>query len=222
MTGLLGLASYDSLGWYRPLSPLLEWAYTPCRLHVAWATLNHVNNKIQSKAFEIMLVFPESACEGFFVKKQPLYISSHPLLCWSTSSHLHTCWSTSSHSHICWSTSSHLHICWSTSSHLHICWSTSSHHHTCWSTSSYPHICSSHPHTCWSTSSHLHICRSTSSHPHICRYHHELNIGILPPVSEMIGVAHDYDYDRRTTAHASPLKGCSCLPWHPGRLMAKK
>ena len=116
-------------------------------------------------------IFPESACGGFFVKKLPLFTSSHPHICWSTSSHLHTCWFTSSRSHICWSTSSHLHICWSTSSHPHICWSTSSHPHTCWSTSSHPHICwstSSHPHTCWSTSSHSHICWSTSSHLHIC------------------------------------------------------
>ena len=73
--------------------------------------------------------FPESACEGFFVKKQPLYTSSHLHICWSTSSHPHTCWSTSSHPHTCWSTSSHLHICWSTSSHPHICRSTSSHLH---------------------------------------------------------------------------------------------
>ena len=88
-------------------------------------------------------VFPESACEGFFVKKQPLYDIF-------TSSHLlipHTCRSTSSHPHTCRSRSSHLHTCRSRSSHLHICWSTSSHLHTC-----------------RSTSSHLHICRSTSSH----------------------------------------------------------
>ena len=99
-------------------------------------------------------VFPESACEGFFLKASRCNTSSHPHICWSTSSHPHTCRSRSSHPHICWSTSSHPHICWSTSSHPHICWSTSSHPHICWSTSSHPHICwstSSHPHICWSS-----------------------------------------------------------------------
>ena len=128
------------------------------------------------------LIFPESACEGFFVKRSCYTTtSSHLHICWSTSSHLHICWSTSSHLYICRSTSSHLHTCRSRSSHIHtcrsrsshphICWSTSSHLHTCWSTSSHPHTCrstSSHLHICWSTSSHPHICRSTSSHFHIC------------------------------------------------------
>ena len=61
---------------------------------------------------KLFYIIPESACEGFFVKKQP---------CCNTSSHPHICWSTSSHPHICWSTSSHLHICRSRSSHPHIC-----------------------------------------------------------------------------------------------------
>ena len=121
--------------------------------------------------FLLLICFPESACEGFFVKRSRCNTSSHLHISWSTSSHLHICWSTSSHPHICWSTSSHLHICWYTSSHPHTCWSTSSHSHICRSTSSHPHTCwstSSHLHACRSTSSHLHACRSTSSHPHIC------------------------------------------------------
>ena len=118
-------------------------------------------------------LFPESACEGFFVKKQPLYyIFTPPDICRSTSSHLHTCRSRSSHLHTCRSRSSHLHACRSRSSHPHTCRSRSSHLHTCRSRSSHLHICrstSSHLHTCRSRSSHLHICRSTSSHPDICR-----------------------------------------------------
>ena len=76
-------------------------------------------------------IFPESACEGFFVKKQPLYYiftPSHLLIL-----HLHTLTPADLHlhtshlqiyifiPHICRSTSSHPHTCRSTSSHLHIC-----------------------------------------------------------------------------------------------------
>ena len=100
--------------------------------------------------------FPESACEGFFSKKQPLYYIfkpsqlliyiftlSHLLIYIFTLSHLLIYIFTPSHLPIYIFTPSYLliYICWSTSSHLHICWSTSSHFHACSSTSSHSHIC---------------------------------------------------------------------------------
>ena len=84
--------------------------------------------------------FPESACEGFFVKKhlQNIYISVHLRIF----THLHLC------------SSSHLHIY--ISAHLHIVTSTSDIF-----TSAHLHLCSSsHPHIY--ISAHLHILTSTS------------------------------------------------------------
>ena len=100
-------------------------------------------------------VFPESACEGFFVKKHLQNYTS----------------STSSHPHLCTITFSPISLLIFTSAHLHLC------------SSSHPRIYISahlHLHTSTSllifTSSHLHLTSSplallnflsSSSHPHI-------------------------------------------------------
>ena len=108
------------------------------------------------------ILFPESVCEGFFVKKTSvelrlIYIfTSSPLhiyILTYISAHLHI------YIHICTSTSrliftsSHLHLCSSSSSHIyisaHVRTSTSlliftSSHHLC--SSSHPHIYISHLH----------------------------------------------------------------------------
>ena len=96
-------------------------------------------------------IFPESVCEGFFVKKRlHNYMSSR-------SSHLHIYIFTSSHLHIYIFTSSHLHIYIFTSAQLHLHMFTSAHLHLHTFTSAHLHL-----HIFTSTSSHLHICRSTS------------------------------------------------------------
>ena len=98
-----------------------------------------------------ILVFPESVCEGFFVKKHlQNYVSS-------TSSHLHLCTSTFSPKSLLMFTSAHLHLC--SSSHLHIYISAHLHLHISTSllmfASAHLHLCSSaHPHI---YSSHLHF-----------------------------------------------------------------
>ena len=102
-----------------------------------------------------ILIFPESVCEGSFVK----------IICRTTSS---------SHLHICTSTFAHLHLC--SSSHLHIY--ISAHLHIFTSTFAYLHLCSSSHLQITSllifTSAHLHLCSSshlhiyTSAHLHIC------------------------------------------------------
>ena len=61
--------------------------------------------------FGLFFLFPESACEGFFVKRHLNYVSS-------TSSHLHLCTSTFSPISLLIFTSAHLHLC--SSSHPHI------------------------------------------------------------------------------------------------------
>ena len=76
-----------------------------------------------------MGLFPESACEGFFVKKHLQNYVSHRLIYIFTSSHLHLHIFTSAHPH------SHLYLCSSSyihsqlhiyiSAHLHILTSTS-------------------------------------------------------------------------------------------------
>ena len=67
--------------------------------------------------------FPESVCEGFFVKN----------IC-KTMSHLHLHIFTSAHLHLCSPSHLHLHLC--SSSHLHICTST-------FDTFAHLHLCSS-------------------------------------------------------------------------------
>ena len=129
--------------------------------------------------------FPESVCEGFFVKKHlQNYVSS-------TSSHLHLCTSTFSPISLLIFTSAHLHLCSSShpriyiSAHLHLHASTSlliftsAHLHLC--SSSHPRIYISahlHLHTSTSllmfTSAHLHLC--SSSHPHIYSSHLHLSL----------------------------------------------
>ena len=119
-------------------------------------------------------VFPESVCEGFFVKKHlQNYVSS-------TSSHLHLCTSTFSPISLLiftsTFTSAHLHLGSSSHPHIYI--------HICTShlgSSSHPHIYISahlHLHTSTSllifTSAHLHLC--SSSHPHIYISHLHLSL----------------------------------------------
>ena len=118
------------------------------------------------------LLFPESVCEGFFVKKDlQNYVSS-------TSSHLHLCTSTFSPTSLLIFTSTfasaHLHL--GSSSHPHIFTSTFTSAHLHLGSSSHPHIyISAHLHLHISasllmfTSAHLHLC--SSSHPHIISAH---------------------------------------------------
>ena len=125
-----------------------------------------------------MLIFPESACEGFFVKK---HLRNHTS---STSAHPHLCTITFSPISLLIFTSAHLHLCSSShpriyiSAHLHLRTSTSlliftsAHLHLC--SSSHPRIYISahlHLHTSTSllmfTSAHLHLDLCSSSHPHI-------------------------------------------------------
>ena len=126
-------------------------------------------------------VFPESVCEGFFVKNM-CRTTSHVHLHIFTSAQLRLIYIftfSPLHIYIFTYISAHLHIF--TSAHLHHhCTSTFSHLHICTSTSlliftpSHLHI--SHLH-CTSTFSHLHICTSTSlliftsSHLHISHLH---------------------------------------------------
>ena len=97
------------------------------------------------------VLFPESVCEGFFVKKTSaelrlIYIfTSSPL-------HIHILTYVSAHLHI------YIHNCTSTSLHIF----TSSHRHLCSSSSSHIYI-SAHVHICTSTS----LLIFTSSHLHL-------------------------------------------------------
>ena len=99
-------------------------------------------------------LFPESVCEGFFVKKHLQNYAS------STSSHLHL------HNHVLTSISAHLHF---TSSHLHLSSSSSSHIYI-----------SAHLHILTSTSqlififTHLHLCSSSHLHIYISAHLHIL------------------------------------------------
>ena len=95
--------------------------------------------------------FPESACEGFFVKQHLQNYTS------STSSHLHLCAITFSSIPLLIFTSAHLRLC--SSSHPRIYISAHLHLHTSTSllifTSAHQHLCSScHPHI---YISHLHL-----------------------------------------------------------------
>ena len=109
-----------------------------------------------------MTFFPESVCEGFFVKKHlQNYVSS-------TYSHLHLCTSTFSHLYLC--SCSHLRVY--ISAHLHICMLifTSAHLHL--RSSSHPHIYISHLHLCTSTFSPISLLMFTSAHVHLCSSSH--------------------------------------------------
>ena len=102
-------------------------------------------------------VFPESACEGFFVKKHlQNYICQH--------SHLYLCSSSHLHSHLHIYISAHLHILTSTShlhSHVYLCSSSHLHSHLRIFIFTHLHLCScSHLHIY--ISAHLHILTSTS------------------------------------------------------------
>ena len=122
------------------------------------------------------LLFPESICEGFFVKNicrihLHIFTSAHSHT--SSPLHIHILTYISAHLHIY--ISPHLLICTSTSlliftsSHLHLCSCSSSHIYI----SAHVHIC-----TCTSllmfTSAHLHLC--SSSHPHIYISHLHLSL----------------------------------------------
>ena len=97
--------------------------------------------------------FPESACEGFFVKKHLQNYTS------STSSHLHLCTITFSPISLLIFTSAHLHLC--SSSHPRIYISAHLHLHTSTSLLMF-------------TSAHLHLC--SSSHPHVYISHLHLSL----------------------------------------------
>ena len=99
------------------------------------------------------LIFPESVCEGFFVKKHLQNYTS------STSSHLHLCTITFSPLSLLIFTSAHLHLC--SSSHPHIYISAHLHLHTSTSLLIF-------------TSARLHLC--SSSHPHIYISHPHLSL----------------------------------------------
>ena len=122
--------------------------------------------------------FPESVCEGFFVKKHlQNYTSStsSPLhLCTITLSPLSLLIVTSAHPHIYISAHLHLHTSTSllifTSARLHLC--SSSHPHHIFTSSSHPHIYISHP-LCTSTSL---LIFTSSSHPHIYISHPHLSL----------------------------------------------
>ena len=134
-------------GWRR------HWSEDRRQMAAGCATALCIDGSLGASRAGPVVVFPESVCEGFFVKTHlQNYVSS-------TSSHLrdHLCTSTfspiSAHVHICASTSllifasAHLHLCSSSSSHIYI----SAHVHICTSTSlliftSSHHLCSSsHP-----------------------------------------------------------------------------
>ena len=113
-------------------------------------------------------LFPESVCEGFFVKKHlQNYVSST-----SSPPHIHILTYISAHLHI------YIHNCTSTSLHIF----TASHRHLCSSSSSHTYI-SAHVHICTSTSlliftsSHLHL----TSLPLIYISHLHLSPGAAPP-----------------------------------------
>ena len=99
------------------------------------------------------MFFPESVCEGFFVKKHLQNYTS------STSSHLHLCTITFSPLSLLIFTSAHLHLC--SSSHPHIYISAHLHLHTSTSLLIF-------------TSARLHLC--SSSHPHIYISHPHLSL----------------------------------------------
>ena len=117
------------------------------------------------KQFHGSELFPESACEGFFVKKHlQNYVSS-------TSSHLHLCASTFSPISLLIFTSTF------TSAHLHLGSSSHPHIFTSTFTSAHLHLgSSSHPHIYISAHLHLHISTSllmfTSAHLHLCSSSH--------------------------------------------------
>ena len=101
---------------------------------------------------------PESACEGFFVKKNSRCNTSADL-------RLHTFASADLHLHALTSADLHFHtFTFADLAHTHICWSTSSHLHICWCTSADLHLQPSHLQTYIFTSSHLQIYIFTPSH----------------------------------------------------------
>ena len=123
----------------------------------AWSPRPKASSFLVSSFFTGSPVFPESACEGFFVENHlQNYVSS-------TSSHLHLCTSTFSPISLLIFTSSHIYMF--TSSHLHI------------------YIITAHLHFLIFTSGHLHLC--SSSHPHVCTSHiltsHSSELSLLRP-----------------------------------------
>ena len=143
----------------------------------------------------VLVVFPESACEGFFVKKQPSYYIFTPwqlLIYTSADLHLHTLTSADLHLHTLTSADLHLHTLTPADLDLHTFTSADLHLHTFTSADLHLHTLTPadlHLHTLTSADLHLHTltpadldlhtftsadlhlhtphtCRSTSSHPH--------------------------------------------------------
>ena len=126
-------------------------------------------------------VFPESVCEGFFVKSicrttPPLHlhiftsVQSRCHLYFCSSSHLRTLTSTSQLNYTS-STSSHLHLCTITLSPLSLLIFTSAHPHIYISAHLHLHASTS---LLIFTSARLHLC--SSSHPHIYISHPHLSL----------------------------------------------
>ena len=110
-------------------------------------------------------IFPESACEGFFVKKAAVILHLHPFT--PADLHLHTLTSSDLHLHTLTSADLHLHTLTSSDLHLHTFTSIDLHLHTFTPADLHLHTFTPadlHLHTLTSADLHLH----TSSHSHIC------------------------------------------------------
>ena len=112
-------------------------------------------------------IFPESASEGFFVKKAAVVIHLHTLT--SADLHLHTFTSADLHLHTFTSADVHLHTFTSADLHPHTFTSADLHLHTFTSADLHPHTFTSadlHLHTFTSADLHLHTFTSADLHPH--------------------------------------------------------